>query len=316
MRTTVRMVRELRSTWDSSRLVNLTGPLDVGKSRLSSRIGPAARVDLDRPDRYDVLQRALADPESELLVVDSTDSARRREALRRALGLHPGPVVLVTSRMPQAATPLVGLRCCDGRVGPGLRRPNRSAGGRPRRPGRQWQRSSRKLTTVRTGDEYPLRGSPEHFTFLAAFSIVRRVRLGLELVEPYRSLFEPALRWRKPESHRTTRTRAREYRLTAPAVTERPGPRADLAEEGPFLSGDPLVRREPFPARDSQVRVRTAGDQDANDRVLGLAGLMPVSPRTADSLSPPVLLHGPAARSGSADASQRLLLRDRTAQRL
>ncbi|MFC9949162.1 hypothetical protein ACFVIN_01085 [Streptomyces prasinus] len=137
-------------------------------------------------------------------------------------------------------------------------------------------------------------------------------------MEPYRSLFEPALQWRKPESHRTTRTRAREYRLTALAVTERPGPRADLAEEGLFLSGDPLVRREPFPARDSQVHVRTAGDQDANDRILGLAGLMPVSPRTADSpsLSPPVLLHGPAARSGSADVSQRLLLRDRTAQRL
>ncbi|MET8114786.1 hypothetical protein [Streptomyces prasinus] len=286
MRTTVRMVRELRSTWDSSRPVNLTGPLDADKSRLASAIGPAARVDLDKPDWYDVLQRALADPESELLVVDSTDSARRREAPRRALGLHQGPVVLVTSRMPQAATPwsdsgtatVASGPARDGRTGP------RAAA--PRRPGRPWQRSSRKLTTVRTGDEYLLRGSPEHFTSLTAFSIVRRVRLGLEPVEPYRSLFEPALQWRKPESHRTTRTRAREYRLTALAVTEPPGPRADLAEEGLFLSGDPLVRREPFPARDSQVRVRTAGDQDADDRILGLAGLMPVSPRTADSLSP------------------------------
>ncbi|RSM89138.1 hypothetical protein DMA10_31295 [Streptomyces sp. WAC 01420] len=39
------------------------------------------------------------------------------------------------------------------------------------------------------------------------------------------------------------------------------------------------------------------------------------APGKAESTAYAVLLHGPAARSGSADASQWLLLRDRTAKR-
>ncbi|MFE1287835.1 hypothetical protein [Streptomyces sp. NPDC058751] len=40
------------------------------------------------------------------------------------------------------------------------------------------------------------------------------------------------------------------------------------------------------------------------------------APSKAERTAYAVLLHGPAARSGGADASQWLLLRDRTAKRL
>ncbi|WP_424858076.1 hypothetical protein [Streptomyces sp. SAI-170] len=387
------VAEDLRSALAGNRLVNLTGPLGVGKSRLAAGIGPAAWVDLDGPDWFDVLKRALADSELRLLVVDSADSSRRRQALREALGPTPRPVVLVISRMPLAADPrwtdagavtVTMGPACDGRIGlraaaldPDARAfVTRLAGGIPlladaacralasgacttdpgavadrvaeevlgrlirELPGRQWQHSLRKLATVRTGDEHLLRGGPDHFTSLAALSVIRRGRLGLELVEPYRALFELAYQWRKPQSHRTTRTRARDYRLAALATADQSGPRADLAEEGLFLSGDPLLRKELFPARESRVHIRTAGDQDADGigrlmrqwavhsgfdrrrcdqlteswagvditsfrvacdpdgRILGLASLMPVTPRTADTLQPLLQQHTDAAQSG------------------
>jgi len=45
-------------------------------------------------------------------------------------------------------------------------------------------------------------------------------------------------------------------------------------------------------------------------------GARPAAPSKAERTAYAVLLHGPAARSGGADASQWLLLRDRTAKRL
>ncbi|MFJ5775344.1 hypothetical protein [Streptomyces sp. NPDC093094] len=310
--------RELRAALAGHRLVNLTGPLGIGKSRLARGLRDAVWADLDRPGAYGELTRALSDPAVGLLVVDGADGRRRRDALHETLGPSRRPAVVVLSRTPLRAdqrwadsgAATVALRpACDGRTG--LRAAAldpearslvvRLAGGIPlladaacralesgacaadpgavadlvagevlerlarELPGRQWQHSLRQLATVGAGDEHLLRGGPDHFASLASLSIVRRGPLGLLLAEPYRALFELALQWRKPRVHRGTRVRARGYRLAGLAAAHEPAPRADLAEQGLFLSGDPLLRKELFPARDCRVHVRAANDADAGD---------------------------------------------------
>ncbi|QWQ41688.1 hypothetical protein KME66_12190 [Streptomyces sp. YPW6] len=316
----VAATRALRQAVARKKLVNLTGPPGVGKSRLAADLPHATWVDLDAPDPFTLLARTLSDSAVRLLVVDGADGRGRRETLHRALRAAGGPVgrpaVVVISRIPLVADPSWGELdpetialgpACDTRIGlrataldPGARAlVIRLAGGIPlladvacralesgacdsdpgavadhvaaevgdrltrELPGRRWQHSLRQLATVGSGDEHLLRGGPDAFAALAALSIVRRTRLGLRLSEPYRALFELSFQWRKPQTHRGTRTRARAYRLAGMAATDDPGPRSHLAEQGLFLSGDPLLRRELFPARDSPVRIRGAEGGDA-----------------------------------------------------
>ncbi|MFF6981381.1 hypothetical protein ACFZAV_27650 [Streptomyces sp. NPDC008343] len=314
------VAEKLHAALAAHRLVNLTGPLGVGKTRLAAGLTDAARVDLDRPGALTALDRALTDATPRLLVVDGVDGRHRRDALHEVFERLPqhGPNLLVVSRTPVTADPrwahtgavVVPLGpACDGRIAVQAAALDcetralviRLAGGIPlladaaRRalesgrspavpgavadqvagevlerlgrelPGRRWQHSLRQLATVRSGDERLLRGGPDHFSSFASLSLVRRGPLGLEIAEPYRTVFELAYQWRKPEAHRATRTRARAYRLDTLAVTGEPGVRADLAEQGLFLSGDRLLRKELFPARDCSVLIRRAHAQDADD---------------------------------------------------
>lgn len=134
------------------------------------------------------------------------------------------------------------------------------------RPGQRWRHALRLLATVRTGDERLLAGGPGLFETLAGLSLVRRERLGLTVREPYRSLFETAYRWRRPQAYEDVRTRAAGYRRAL--LTERasgPQERAGLVEEGLFLSGDPLVRTTLFPPSEEFSRIGPARAGEADD---------------------------------------------------
>ncbi|MCX5398673.1 hypothetical protein [Streptomyces sp. NBC_00102] len=316
---------ELRSAAAAHPLVNLTGPLGVGKSALTAGLPGAARVDLDRPDGPAALRRALSEPAGPTLVVDSVDGRARRNTLYAELE-HPDhrwPTLVVVSRRPLLSDPrwthsgaaTVAVAPSEERIAaqaaPVADPDGRAvvvqlAGGIPliadaaRRaldtgipptalgavadqvteeilerlgrelPGRQWRHALRLLATVGSGDERLLPGGPDHFSSLASLSVVERDRLGLRITEPFRTLFELAYRWRRPESHESARIRARDYRLALLAGARDPAERAALAEQGLFLSAGPLVRRTLFPADARAVRVRSAVAADAAD----IGGLM------------------------------------------
>ncbi|MBW5485122.1 hypothetical protein [Streptomyces bambusae] len=136
------------------------------------------------------------------------------------------------------------------------------------RPGQRWRHAVRLLATVRTGDERLLAGGPGLFEALAGLSLVQRERLGLAIREPYRTLFETAYRWRRPQAYEEVRNRAAGYRralLTERAPAPGPEERAGLVEEGLFLTGDPLVRSTLFPPAEEVSRIGPSRPGEAED---------------------------------------------------
>ncbi|HEY9373287.1 hypothetical protein [Streptomyces sp.] len=315
-------MNELRVAAAAHPLVNLTGPLGVGKSRLAAGLENASAVDLDRPDALPVLRRALTDADpTRTLVVDSVDGRQRLESLREELesARAERPTVVVVTRRPilsdpswagsgtvtvavppvcagWIATRAAGIADSRGRslvtrladgiplladaacraLGSGV--PASSPGavadliaeeilvrlGREL-PGRRRQHALRLLATVGAADEKLLPGGPDHFASLAGLSVVHRDALGLRIAEPFRTVLELAYRWRQPEAHETVRIRARDYRLNLLTRARDREERAQLAEQGLFLTGDPLLRRELFPASERLVDFRTARPDDADD---------------------------------------------------
>ncbi|MFB7176699.1 hypothetical protein ACFCYI_03195 [Streptomyces sp. NPDC056257] len=330
METTDDLAR-LRAAVDAHALVNLTGGLGSGKSRLARRLAVAAAVDLAAEDGPGKLRRLVAQPGG-LLLVDSVDGPGRAAAVAAALEPadgaagpdspgRPRPVLLV-SRLPLRASADWGERApVTVALGPrspaaveaqareaGVTDPEavalvvRLAGGVPlladlacralhtgiapdvpgaaadmmagevlerlgrERPGQRWRHALRLLATVRTGDERLLAGGPALFEALAGLSLVRRERLGLTVREPYRSLFETAYRWRRPQAHEEVRSRAAGYRRALLSErTPEPRERAGLVEEGLFLTGDPLVRTTLFPPAEEFSRIGPARPGEADD---------------------------------------------------
>ncbi|MFD7256365.1 hypothetical protein [Streptomyces sp. NPDC059874] len=308
------VLEELRAAVAAHPLVNLAGPLGVGKSRLAAALQPALTVDLDRPRAVGTLRRAQAAPVDRLLVVDSAEGPRRLAAVREALGAAAN--LLVVSRRPVLADagwadsgavtvtvtvpPLpddeltAGMETAEGRdlavrLGGGLPLLAQAVGRALRAgippsatgavadhvateilerlgkelPGRRPHHTLRLLATVWNADEKLLSGGPELFTALAELSIVARGRLGLGLAEPFRHVIELAYRWRQPQAHEAVRTRAARYRLALLDRSEDPVERGELVEQGIFLTGDPLLRQELFPAAERSSLFRTAADTDA-----------------------------------------------------
>lgn len=312
---------ELRAAVAVHPLVNLTGPLGVGKSALAAGLGNAERVDLDRPDGRVALRQALAGPAGRTVVVDSVDGRVRRDSLHAEfvrLG-DQRPTVVVVSRKPVLVDPLwaysgaatvtvaaapeewIAARAGAVEDPDGRTLVIRLAAGIPliadavcraleagipptalgavadqvaeeilerlgrELPGRQWCHALRLLATVWSGDERLVPGGPDHFASLASLSVVGRDTLGLRITEPYRTVFELAYRWRRPEAHENVRVRARDYRLALLAGARDHAERAALTEQGIFLGAAPLVHRALFPADQRAVRVRTAAASDAAD---------------------------------------------------
>ncbi|MFJ3597816.1 MULTISPECIES: hypothetical protein [unclassified Streptomyces] len=98
---------ELRRAVAAHGLVNLTGPLGVGKTWLAARLGSAVRVELDRAGALDTLADALDAPSVGVLVVDNADRSGSLGALRDTLDRAAcgRPPVLVLSRRPLLSEP-------------------------------------------------------------------------------------------------------------------------------------------------------------------------------------------------------------------
>ncbi|MFI8520247.1 hypothetical protein ACIGEZ_20830 [Streptomyces sp. NPDC085481] len=306
------VLEELRSAVAVHPLVNLTGPLGSGKSRLASALDAARTVHMDLPQAAAALAGARLVPLDGLLVLDGADGPRRREEVRGALDA--AARLLVVSRRPLAddledwppdavtvaVPPLpdeeitAGVESAEGRE-----LTARLAGGLPllaqaaqralragtlpaspgavadllateilerlgrELPGRRRRHVLRLLATVGRADEKMLAGGPELFTDLADLSIVTRGWLGLGLAEPYRHVIELAYQWRQPVAHEAARTRAAGYRLTQLDRAQDSATRRELVEQGLFLTGDPLLRQELFPAAHRAPCFRTATDADA-----------------------------------------------------
>lgn len=131
--------------------------------------------------------------------------------------------------------------------------------------GGRWRHALRLLATVRAGDERLLSGGPELFSALAGLSLVRRERLGLAVREPFRTLFELAYQWRRPQHHEGLRGRAADYRRALLTERHDPRERARLVEQGLFLSGDPTLRGSLFPPAEDSAAIGPARSGETED---------------------------------------------------
>ncbi|MEV6307223.1 hypothetical protein AB0M10_01305 [Streptomyces sp. NPDC051840] len=88
-------------------LVNLTGPLGVGKTVLLGGLDGTVLIDLDRAGGLTALRRALEAPAGRTVVVDSVDGRSRRDALHGELERleDERPPVVVVSRRPVLSDP-------------------------------------------------------------------------------------------------------------------------------------------------------------------------------------------------------------------
>nr|BFE99235.1 hypothetical protein GCM10020241_09110 [Streptoalloteichus tenebrarius] len=89
---------------DTCPLVNLTGPLGVGKSHVVRHLDGAVVVDLDTPAGHTDLRRRLAQHDG-VVVVDNADGRERLRAVRTALDATPGLRAVVVTRRPLRSLP-------------------------------------------------------------------------------------------------------------------------------------------------------------------------------------------------------------------
>ncbi|WP_230423508.1 hypothetical protein [Streptomyces radicis] len=132
-------------------------------------------------------------------------------------------------------------------------------------PDRRLRRDLPLLATVGAGDETLLRARGERFDALSALSVVTRTPLGLAVTEPFRHIVELAHQWRRPTTHRATRTRAFGYRKKLISATTDVAQRAALMEESLFLTGVTGLRETLFPAARPSATVDAASPADADD---------------------------------------------------
>ncbi|MFS0697029.1 hypothetical protein [Streptomyces nitrosporeus] len=132
-------------------------------------------------------------------------------------------------------------------------------------PAHRWQRALERLAAMWGGDRELLGADRELFGTLGGLSLVTRTELGLAVVEPFRSVFEQAYRWRQPAAHSGSRSRALTHRGrqlgSETAVTRR----SRIAEGVMALSGDAVIHETLFPASPADGAIQTAvpGDADA-----------------------------------------------------
>ncbi|MFG3497028.1 hypothetical protein [Streptomyces sp. NPDC047928] len=312
----------LREAVAAHRLVNLTGPLGIGKTWLAAR---AWTIEHPAHTEHPAHPARPEDP-AHPVVLDGVDGEARADAARRTYEERTGARTVVISRRPLTAfdgwadhspavvtlAPLPDDDIDALARAAGIEEPDaralavRLAGGvpllaaaacralhagtAPDAPGAVADRVAdeilqrlagelrggrtrhalRLLATVGAADERLLAGGPDLFAALARLSVVSRGPLGLTVREPYRTVLELAYRWRLPTAHRTVRARAVTYRHALLARARDQAERADLVEQGLFLTGDPGLRGSLFPPAESAARVGPAQDGDAE----AVAGLM------------------------------------------
>ncbi|WP_151770067.1 hypothetical protein [Streptomyces abyssomicinicus] len=126
-----------------------------------------------------------------------------------------------------------------------------------------WQPALDALATMWAGDETLLGADRRLFDAVGGLSVVHRTELGLAVAEPFRSVVELAHRWRRPVTHRGSRTRTLAYRKRLLATEPVAAHRSRLAEGIMALSDSTAVRETFFPASPSTGTVRPATPGDS-----------------------------------------------------
>ncbi|MET8154821.1 hypothetical protein ABZT47_00525 [Sphaerisporangium sp. NPDC005289] len=132
-----------------------------------------------------------------------------------------------------------------------------------------------------------VQGTPADFDRLSALSVVRPEAHGLVVVEPFRTIFELAYRWRHPVTARTLLDKGSAHRRRQITRTGDPGVRAKLADQVLHMSAHPQVRPIFFPPVPGPLRVRAAEAADEDDIVRltrQWAGMEALDPRRADRM--------------------------------
>lgn len=109
--------------------------------------------------------------------------------------------------------------------------------------------------------------APSTFDRLAGLSIVRPDVHGLTVAEPYRSVFDLAYRWRHPAVRSDLAARGAAIRAGQLTSTADPSLRARLADQTLYLSAHPRVRPDLYFDAVPALRVRRAGPDDADTMV-------------------------------------------------
>lgn len=318
----------LRRADQRSLVVNLAGPLGVGKSEILAALNVPV-IGLEDAER---LREALLSPPGQVLAVDNADGAAAATLLELLAALprdRPAtPVIVAASRRPlrslpgwtratrlvtvtagpwpdtaidalasslgighaeqrelvvrlSAGIPLITdclCRCLHAQ--PAALVPAAMADAAAREilarlrredPCRRVTAALGTLASAGHADEELLQLlEAPNFAALAALSIVTPAPGGMAVAEPYRTMFDLARQWRQPLAHRSTLTRAAGHTRRLLAVAPDRAAATDLVRQQLFLTGDPLIRQELFPAPASPVRVRpmAPGEEDIAARLV------------------------------------------------
>ncbi|GHJ48068.1 hypothetical protein Cs7R123_54100 [Catellatospora sp. TT07R-123] len=127
------------------------------------------------------------------------------------------------------------------------------------------------LATLGCADEEMLArlvgATAAEFDRLAELSVVRRDEIGLALREPYRTLLDLGARWRRPLARQSLLAGGVQHRMRQAAT--RRDRREQVGIVGPSLAlvDDPVIRETLFPAAEPRVRIRPAEPGDEADIV-------------------------------------------------
>ncbi|WP_412543708.1 hypothetical protein R8Z50_14830 [Longispora sp. K20-0274] len=285
-------IRALLAGGPGPRVVNLVGPVGSGKSAILAALADEVTVIDEVNAEADV--RALRLPAGPVLV------ASRRPLTGYPGWRHPGEVTVVDVA-PWPADRIRALAAAQGITDPERQHNTvQLAGGNPLlaaalcralravpdddAPGAVVHAAVREVldrlasetlgvdralmlvATVGQCDEDLLTQLGEEYVFgrLLASSLVVPLAGGLAVVEPFRTVFELALRWRAPVRHRTAQTLAAAHHNRL-MLTERDAPaRGERVAQSLFLAVDGPARRLFRPVT-APVRIRRAEAGDADD---------------------------------------------------
>ncbi|GAA3034536.1 hypothetical protein [Actinokineospora globicatena] len=266
---------------DGPLVVNLVGPLGVGKSAVLAAIaaeapGRAEYADGHLPDgpRAVVTSQAPMPLGDAVVVRVHRWSDAEIERLALARGVADDVVVRLAG-----GVPLVARSLCQALLTP---IPADAAGALAdhalrdvfARVTHSRDAALEVLAVVGQGDEELLEDllpdqAEDLFTAVAEVDLVRATDRGLAVAEPFRTLLELRARWRRPVARRADVTTAIARTRLMLTTARDDGDRATLTEHALFLTDDPTIRRALFPGGHDSPRPRPAGPGD-HDRIAAL----------------------------------------------